>query len=241
MSEFTEGVTAPVVQPEVVPPTEGPASYLADLVGEGKSYTTVEEAAEALAKKASHADKHIETLIAEKKAIELQYQEISTKTKSIDEVLAAINEQNIQEPVVPKVEGTSTQQLTLDDVDAYFKQQGVAQEKKASISKSWERLASEGVFGSIDKAKQAVALYIKDNPARKALVDSMAVADPDGLIRILKPDVSTVTFTESHEGVKFEGLPSGKLTWAMADKVKKENSKLYYSPAFRKKMQEELI
>lgn len=241
--EFTEGVTTPPTTNDDGAQTGEPESYLANFVGEGKTYTTVEEAAEALAKKAVHADKHIETILAEKKTVEEKLQEVSATSKSLDEVLAAINES--VPPVVPpeKPEGGSTQEklLTLDDVDSYLKQQSEATKKQEAIENTWNKLAGEGVFGDINKAKQAVALYIKEDPARKALVDAMAVTDPDNLIKILKPDSQTVTFTEGQESVKFEGLPAGKLTWAMVDKVKKENNKLFHSPAFRQRMQEELI
>lgn len=239
MSEFTEGVTAPEKKEEGTK-TEEPSSYIAAFVGEGKQYTTVDEAAEALAKKALNADKHIETLITEKKTVEQQLQEERAKGKSIEEVLAAIND--TKEPV--QMQQTQQQQeannLTIEDVANYLKEQQTATSREQAKASAWDKLASEDVFGDLDKAKIAVAEYIKDNPARKAVVDTLAVSDHSELIRILKPEGKKVVFSETQEGFKFEGLPSGKLTWEIAQEVRKKDPKLYNSHAFKKRMHEEI-
>ena len=238
-TEFTEGVTAPQGEPqeEVGSQTE---RYLDQFVGEGKKYSSVEEAAEALAKKAVNADKHIQTLIDET----TQAKEKLAHQKTIEDVLAAIREeQTIVAPqVVNETPATTGQAPDVNKaVEEAMKDWKAAEQKKNAVTKAWESLASPQVFGDITKAKAAVAQYIKDNPSRQALVDQMAIADPQGLVRILKPDAQGVVFTEPAQGSNTGNQPSsGALTWDEAWKVKKENPKLYRSAAFRKRMQEEL-
>jgi len=240
MSEFTDGVTAPAVTQEQVDQTE---DYLAQWVGEGKKYQNVEEAAKALAKKAANADTFIETLKAEKYELESKYNEIQTRNRSIDEIIQAIKQ---PEPPKPKEEPVNTQNLSVDEVIAEFekrsqqKQQAEAQQTR--IKSTWEKLSSQEVFGDIEKAKVAVATYIGNDPHRKSLVDQMAVADPEGLVTLLKQNKAVVTFSEDYSTQSSDPnvTPQGTLTWEIAKQIRKDNPKLYHSKAFQNRMHTEL-
>jgi hypothetical protein len=140
----------------------------------------------------------------------------------------------------------NTQNLSVDEVIAEFekrsqeKQKAEAQQNR--IKSTWEKLGSQEVFGDLEKAKIAVATYIGNDPNRKSLVDQMAIADPDGLITLLKQNKAVVTFSEDHSTQSSETTtaPTGKLTWEVAKQIRKDNPKLYHSKAFQNRMHTEL-
>ena len=236
MSGFSDGVTAPANGSQE-PQTE---NYLADMVGEGKKYTTIDEAAQALAKKAVNADQFIETLKTEKQELETQYQELQTRNRSIDEIVNALKQ---PEPQAPAQQGQAPDIPDIDGlVDQKLKAYQEAESNAAKIRSTWDKLGSADVFGDIDKAKVAVAQYIGNDPVKKQLVDQMALADPEGLIVLLNKKQPVVTFSDngSQRSTETTSDFQGKLTWDEADKIRKENPTLYYSQAFRKKMREEL-
>lgn len=236
MSDFTDGVTTPVTTQE--PQTE---DYLAQMVGEGKKYTSVEEAARALAKKAVNADSFIETLKTEKQQLESQYNELQTRNKSIDEIVQALRKPEPQTQT-PAPEGTMSVDEIIAELEKRNDQKSAAQKRAEAISATWTALSSEEVFGDTEKAKVAVATYINGDVNRKALVDQMALADPKGLITLLKQNKEVVTFSENTSGKVTElgASPTGKLTWDIAKKIRKDDPKLYHSKAFQNRMHTEL-
>lgn len=243
MSEFTDGATTPTEEPAGESTTE---DYLAEMVGEGKKYGTVEDAAKALAKKAVNADTFIETLKTEKRQLEEQYQELQTRNKSIDEIVQALRQPDPpkQEPPTPKEpeqDNMSVDQI-IAELERRTQEKTAAQQREDAIKKTWEALGSPEVFGDLDKAKTAVASYIGKDPNRKALVDQMAIADPQGLVALLKQNREVVTFSENQTGKATEpGMSNtGKLTWDAVRKIRKENPKLYNSKAFQQRMHTEL-
>lgn len=256
MSGFSDGVTAPEEQQQQAQESQEQQTedYLAEMVGEGKKYSSVEEAAQALAKKAVNADNFIETLKTEKTELESKYNELQTRNKSIDEIIAAIkaeDEQNAQQQA-PTQQQQETQsgeaQLSIDDIIAKLEERQEektqAQKRAEAIESTWGMLSSEDVFGDMDKAKAAVSQYIGKDESRKALVDSMAVTDPQGLAVLLKQGPAATTFTEDYSGRSSEeptaAAKTGKLTWDIARKVRKENPDVYYSKAFQNRMHNEL-
>ena len=240
MSDFTDGVTAPEEQVSDSVETQ---DYLAEMVGEGKKYTSVEEAAKALAKKAVNADNFIETLKTEKRQLEEQYNELQTRNKSIDEIVQALRK---PEPTKEPEPSNGEPQMSVDQIIAELEkrneEKSAAQKRAEAIQSTWQALSSEEVFGDMEKAKVAVATYINGDANRKALVDQMALADPKGLITLLKQNKEVVTFSENSSGKVVEpgSSPTGKLTWDIAKKIRKEDPKLYHSKAFQNRMHTEL-
>ena len=234
MSEFADGVTAPVV--ESAPQTE---DYLSGLVGEGKQYGSIEEAANALAKKAVNADAFIETLKSEKHAVEAQYSDLQTRNKSIDEIVDAL-----KTPVAVQQEPVANQQEPPKDLDAEIRRvvaESEAEVKRTqAISNTWDDLAKS--FGSLDAAQAAVSTYIGGDEKKKSIIDTLAMADPAALITILKPTSENVTFSANQSGDVGSGQPNttGKLTWDEVWKTKQENVDLYNSKAFKMRMHNEL-
>lgn len=236
MSDFTDGVTAP----EQATQEAETEDYLAQMVGEGKKYTSVEEAARALAKKAVNADSFIETLKTEKQQLESQYNELQTRNKSIDEIVQALRKPEPQ--AQPPQEGGMSVDEIIAELEKRNEQKSAAQKRAEAIQATWQALSSEEVFGDTEKAKVAVATYINGDANRKALVDQMALADPKGLITLLKQNKEVVTFSENSSGKVVEpgASPTGKLTWDIAKRIRKEDPKLYHSKAFQNRMHTEL-
>lgn len=236
MSGFADGVTAPVV--ESVPQTE---DYLSGLVGEGKQYGTIEEAAQGLAKKAVNADAFIETLKSEKHAVESQYTELQTRNRSIDEIVDALKTpvEPVEQPAV------AAQQEPPKDLDAEIRRvvaESEAELKRTqAISNTWDNLANS--FGGLDAAQAAVAKYINGDERKKSVIDSLALADPAALVNILKPTAEGVTFSENQSGdINTGSQPVGSkaLTWDDVWETKESNPKLYNSKAFKLRMHNEL-
>jgi len=247
MSEgFSDGATTPDVTTETkVEQTE--RKYLEELIGEGKKYKSLEEGFEALAKKAEHADNFIETLKGEKQQLEQQYQEQTTKTRTVDEIVELLRQPT---PAPTKVEEPKKEDqpkgITLEDVQRFLEEKEQLSTAKQKADNLWARLSSEEVFGSAAKAKEVVAKYINGDSAKKTLVDQMAMYDPSGLELLLKSSVSqesNVSFMDTSSSEKnSEAVTIGKnkLTWDVVNKIRKENPKLYHSKEFRDRMYNEL-
>lgn len=70
-------------------------AFVQENVGEGKKYKTAEEALEALAKKAAHADTFIETLKLEKKGVETEKEQLAARlaeATKIDDLMAILTQ-----------------------------------------------------------------------------------------------------------------------------------------------------
>lgn len=244
MSEFTDGVTAPEEQPQENAEQSTTEDYLAEFVGEGKKYQSVEEAAKALAKKAVNADTFIETLKTEKQELETKYNELSTKNRSIDEIIQAIKtpESNLEQQTPVQQEPEMSVDAIIAELEKRNQEKSEAEKRTERVRTTWERLGTEDVFGDMEKAKAAVATYIGDDTSKKALVDQLALVDPDGLITLLKQNKQVVTFTEEHNARSSENTTpvTGKLTWDIVNKIRKDNPELYNSKAFKNRMHHEL-
>lgn len=248
MSEsFSDGATTPEATTETNVEQQE-KNYLEELVGDGKKFQSVEEGFAALAKKAEHADTFIETLKTEKQQLEQQFNEQTTKSRTVDEIVELLRPQETTSTVVselPKSVETS-KGLTLEDVQKYLEEERMKTSAKQKAKQLWTRLSSEDVFGSTQKAKEAVAKYIGGDTTKKALVDQMAMYDPSGLELLLKASVkpeNEVSFMETSSSEKNSEnfTPSSdKLTWDIVRKVRKENPKLYNSKAFKQRMHSEL-
>lgn len=247
MSEgFSDGATTPEATVETKT-EQAERKYLEELIGEGKKYKSLEEGFEALAKKAEHADNFIETLKSEKQQLEQQYQEQTTKTRTVDEIVELLRQPT---PTPIKVEEPKKEDqskgITLEDVQRFLEEKEQLSTAKQKADNLWARLSSEEVFGSTAKAKEVVAKYINGDSAKKTLVDQMAMYDPSGLELLLKSSVSqenNVSFMDtssSEKNSEVVTIGKNKLTWDIVNKIRKENPKLYHSKEFRNRMYNEL-
>ncbi len=214
--------------------------YLANFVGEGKQYSTVEEAAKALAKKAVNADQFIETLKQEKLALEQK----ASEGKTVDDIIAALNKEQVPDTTTQTdTNETVPQGLTVDKLEEWYVQREAKKAEAATTQaavdaintnqkKAWEHLSkseAEGGYGSLENAKLAINKYVGNDPAKAEVVNNLGGYDPEGLSKFLKATVQTeaVNFS-SDEGVV--NTPSygqtGALTWEKVKAAERENPKL---------------
>lgn len=214
--------------------------YLERFVGEGKKYKTVEEAAEALAKKAVNADTHIETLINEKR-------EVEQRAKAVDEVLAYIKESTSPKKADERVsveeiqDSVDTKSLSEADilkvVQNFYDSKSQKEIAKATQDKAWEKLKEAA--GDEVAAKLALTQYIGKDEKKRQLIDTMALTDPDGMVKLLIGEKKVKNFSTASESSRnvTENIPSnGPLTMEQIRKVRKENPRLYNSVAFQKRI-----
>lgn len=220
-------------------------NYLADLVGEGKKYSTIEEAAKALAKKARHADEFIETLKVEKQQVLNELAETKGKVQTAQELLELMRE---REPAgnnisTDSLEETPRQSMTQEDVaktiDGILQQREAQAKRKAAFESSFEKLTE--AFGSAAAAKERVASFIAADPANKVIVDTVGISNPAKLIKMIKEDLGEPEeFSPARDTgsvTRFDKATSG-LTWSKAKEIKKSTPALYNSVKFQKKLQE---
>lgn len=240
--EFVDGVTAPEeTQSQEQPVNDQEQDYLAEFVGEGKKYSTVEDAAKALAKKAVNSDQFIETLKSEKEELRRQYEESLTRSRTVEDILSAMQEKPVvEEPMQQDSKGPVSIDEVLAEIERRNQERVAKETKQKALADAWDKMSE--TFGGLDQAKIVVKDYIGNNEARKVLVNTMAVADPEGLVRLLNAKKQDTTFMDDmpSKTIDTTSAPTGKLTWDIARQVKKDNPKLYNSRAFQQRMHTEL-
>lgn len=240
---FTEGATTSSTEPPAgatTPPTEPPAAPTSNAVdewvGEGKKYGTVDDLASAY----KSADQRLEELKLANERLVSEKVAIEEKAKGVDDVLAELRLQASTPHTTEPTAGMSPDDISKLVTDQLATQRS-ADTKAAKVKSTWGMM--DEAFGGRDVASQAVQAYIGDDESKKAIVNSMAVSDPAGLMKLLGKDVEkkTTTFTTNHDGTANDKVNlENKLTWEVASHIRKTNPKLYYSHAFRARMQAEL-
>lgn len=217
--------------------------YLAELIGEGKKFSTIEDAAKALAKKAAHADSFIETLKNEKRALEAEL----TGAKKVEDILDALNINNKSEE---KEDSFETNKFSEDnlrkEVQRLLNEEKEVEKKKVELdkiktnqTKSWELLSSE--FNGIDNAKEIVKTYIGNDTTKANIINQLGSFKPEELVLFLKayknnvPSGSTIGSETKLNISEFEMDSKNKgITWEQAKEIRKKNPKLYRSHKFQK-------
>lgn len=219
--------------------------YLAELVGEGRKYSSIEEAAKALAKKAIHADQFIETLKEESR----QKDEALAKARTVDEIMEALkgsSNTEVERVVAQETQTEIPESVNLDipsEVRKYLeaeeakkKQQAQQEQAKANQEKSWKLLQEK--VGDLDNAKKLVRDYVGEDTAKRQMVDLLANSNPEELVRIVTSAVPSDKVVPSsprkHISIsENEVLTDNNLTWEKVWKIKKENPRLFNSPKFQ--------
>lgn len=207
--------------------------YLSLYVGEGKKYSTVEEAAKALAKKAINADKHIEKIQQENE----QLRQEQLKAKSVDDILAALNKEEQQkEPEQVVVNQDQPEGLSVDNLDSWYEQRKAQEAKeaeeakkvetiKANQNKAWELLSSK--VEGLDNAKEVVKQYIGKDPSKADIVNNLGSSDPEAFVKfILAVKQDGVQYSSDDGTVNMPAMPDQGLTWSKVKQMEKDNPKL---------------
>jgi ATP-dependent 26S proteasome regulatory subunit len=200
---------------------------LTELVGDGKKYKTVEE----LAKAYKNADQFIETLKTEKRTVEEQYHDALSKSRSVEEILTALNE--TKTTIVEKPTQTQDPVDVHGEVVKVLAERETAAKKKATADSTWDKLAK--LYGDLDKAKVAVTEYVGGDPVKAKLVETLGSTNPDEMVKFMssmKKPIETFTDDGSGSDADPNGIPAA-LTWKLAKDVKKNNPRLYNSMKFQ--------
>lgn len=212
--------------------------YLNMYVGEGKKYKDVKE----LAKAYANADVFIETLKREKRDLERELQEERDKYKTLADVLDSLNS-NALNTSVNKKEISNENKNKEEDIYTVVKkvldeerQQYEIQQKKLQTK---EKLIQ--AFGDEKTAAEKIQQFVKDNPAKKSVVEILATTDPDALIKLINDQPQ-----QQQEQKKFSPTVGGKsasndsiakgvlpITWSEARRIRKENPQYYRSHKFQ--------
>lgn len=201
---------------------------LEELVGDGKKYKTVEE----LAKAYKNADQFIETLKTEKRTAEEQYHDAISKSKSIEEILAALNE--TKTTIVEKPTQTQEPVDVRGEVAKVMAERETAAKKKETADTSWSKLAE--LYGDLDKARVAVTEYVGGDPVKAKLIETLGSTNPDEMVKFMssmKKPIETFTDDGTPSNADPNGIPAA-LTWKLAKDIKKNNPRLFNSMKFQK-------
>lgn len=211
---------------------------VAELVGEGKKFKTVE----ALAQGKLQADVHIARLEQENKA----FREQLAGAKSVEDILEAIktnaavgtNQSDTQEntesaSATPSISAEQIAKIVAEQVS------GLETAKTKAKNKKTANDLLVGMFG--DKASEIFEKEAHTPELRAALI-SLAETDPNKFAAVFKRD-GTGTAVDSGEKAKsaaaaslLNGSGPEQGTQAYYSKLRKENPKAYYSPAIQLEM-----
>lgn len=237
MSDFVDGATTPNEEPQVPNTEKTPETVeeLANWVGEGKKYKDVNE----LAKAYKNADQRIEELRLETQRLASEKAEVETKSRSVEEILEALKQ---PEPV--QQAPVQTEKTPTVDIDSLLErkllERDAATTKKQKVEATWAIMSD--AFGDRTNAALAVKAYIGDDEGKKAVINSLAVSDPTGLLKLLGKDVEKkpVSFTDGKSKLSAQVDLSSELTWETAQQVRRSDPKLYYSHEFKQRMINEI-
>lgn len=231
------------------------SAFLADNVGDGKKFATVEEAVVELGKSKFHADSFIKTLELEAQGERTEKEKLALQladSTKIDDLLKAIDKPDGEKGVV-----TPAATVDMDQVKSLVGEMLTAEKDKSSSEatakvvkanqdKAFALLSepvSEGGFGSLDNGKLAIREYCGDDTAKQDIINRMGAATPDAVAAFLKLQLNGNTKIEGIGGTAFntpENLDRqvGGLTWSQCMKIKKENPRLYKNHKFVASMHE---
>lgn len=230
-------------------------AFVQENVGEGKKYGTVEQAIEALAKKAAHADTFIETLKLEKQGVETEKEQLAARlaeAKKIDDLMAVLapdpdassgnnaqqngndGDDQGQQVTQEQLQGMVRDMLQAEK-QAELENQG-KQKKAENQNKAWESLKQ--AYGSEKGAKDAIKKYVGTDKSKADIINRMGEATPEAVAEFLKlhvkpgEAVSGVGNTDLNVGEDFNPN-KGLLTWKKVQEIRKNDPKLYKDRKFQ--------
>lgn len=216
------------------------ARFIAENIGEGKKFASMEEAVKALAKKAVHADNFIETVKNEKRQLETVYNETvaklaeaTTSGQKVDEILAALKAGG-QSSSTPTGQSLSQEDLN-KMLEETISKRDSERARKENEQRSWDLLAKE--YGDLDKAKEAIRQFAKGDKAVIETIKILGSNNPEKLVEFVTAKKQTATqYTDGNQGainIASLGIDNNGLTWDVAKKLKKENPKEFWSTKFQ--------
>lgn len=222
-----------------------PENFKETLVGPEAKYKTEDEALKAL----FHSQAHIAKLESEAAAREAEYQAKLAGSKTVEEVLAAIDAKKEQTHIVPPegltppvVPTAPVEAPKQEDIEAlirkYVEDTHSERTKEANFNRAVTAL--DGKFGSRDATNQAVAAKAAELGVGVPFLIDMANQSPEGFLKVMDASSSTIPKTEPiPQGINTSSLlkhaprggpaPQGTYRWYQELKASKpsEYRKLY--------------
>ena len=206
-------------------------STLDALVGEGKKYASVEELAKAVAFK----DQHINTLESET----AQYREV---------LQGQVEAQRQQIVNAPPSEQKTDQRVDEVDLETRIRETLEKTNREQKVAKNVNEVSTKlvDVFGSAEKANQAVKARADELGVSLSFLMDMAAQSPKALYAQLGLDTQTRNSPTATGAVNPAALaainPSRSATpgtYAFYEQMRKENPKMYNSPRIQLQMHKE--
>lgn len=223
-----------------------PEEYLQEIVGEGKKFSSIEEAAKALAKKAVHADSFIETLKKEKSDLEIEYERVKAQQLTAEQIVERLNkfEKKSDDYGDDDQKRSGMDSLTeekVQEIIAREKAKWNEDTKREEKDKLARKVLLEAFENNEEEMSKALYSYAGDDENKRALVVNLGHTDPMGLVKLIKGSVEKETFTDPMRSRGGMAPPSGvtsSLTWSEAKRIKRESPGKYASLGFQKKLLE---
>lgn len=208
------------------------SEIVAALVGEGKKYKTVDD----LAKAYVHADDFIEQLKAENR----QLKEQSVASKTIDDVLERLQQQQTTLPVDQPV---TTRQPSVEDLTKLVEATvtGLETKKKRDDNIRKADIRMKELFGEQAAAKFA---EVAVTPELQRVYTELASVDPDKFVALFTKESKGTTVAEmggvnttvSYASVNNTGRTNKVGTKEYFDNIRRTNPSVYYSQDFQLQM-----
>lgn len=228
---FTPGLTEP----------DANKDYLQDLVGEGKKYSSFEEAARALAKKAAHADPLIETLTKKQDELRSDYLRVVEESKTrakLEDIINQMESKRNQQSESEYPAKDTAPSLDIQTVEELFSRKFQETEKQKIEKQNFDLVESKLKERYGRDFANALKEQIADLGMSQDEVNFMARKNPRVLIKALgleeKPKAealfpSTPRSNQRPEGFRQQTDNTIK-SWSYWQKLKETDPKQYYSP-----------
>lgn len=224
----TEGTTTTISQ-----------DLIAELVGDGKKYKTVED----LARSRLEADIHIKRVEKENAEMRTQLE----KAKSVEDILEAVKAQSASANETPDPDKqVATPGLTAEQVAKMVAEQ-VAGQRTKEVRDANRTLANTKMIELYGDKAQEVFLKEAPTPALQAIYKELAEVNPEKFVALFQKPAS------AQQGVDTGGKNTAALnltqgsgvvqpgTQAFYAKLRKENPKQYYSAPIQLQMHKDAM
>jgi len=189
---FADPSTVPVTP--VVPST--PEEIRSQLIGADKKYKSEEEALKGL----FHSQNHIQTLEREAAAREVALSQAKAESKSVNDILAAIDAKKLEQPVVPSApinndglnppvqettasEAPMSKETLQELVQQYVDEDRTLRTKESNFNKAVTAL--DGKYGSRKATNEAVQAKATELGVDVGMLKSMAEQSPSGFLKLM--------------------------------------------------------
>jgi len=215
--------------------TETPGS-VAELVGEGKKFATVED----LAKGKQEADQFIEQLKGEMSDLRSDLDQRLSAQDLLEEIRKE-REAQLSASNVP-AEGNTTPSLGTDEIASLVKETIEQRDVERTASQNLETVDKKmkELYG--EKAQEVMLLKAKENDISPDFLKDTAAKSPKAFFNVLGiQDQKPITPSSTKGGINLVALDETQPSiredsWQSFEKLRKDNPKLYWKPETQQRL-----